>query len=69
MLLQNRLAGDVDWKDSRMKGVFISWTKLCFIRQKEKRSTLYYVKANQNFAKNKSKTKNFPLTWYINCGQ
>ena len=27
------------------------------------------VKANQNFAKNKSKTKKFPLTWYINCGQ
>ena len=29
----------------------------------------YHVKANQNFAKNKSKTKKFPLTWYINCGK
>ena len=30
---------------------------------------LHHVKANQNFAKNKSKTKKFPLTWYIKCGQ
>ena len=27
-----------------------------------------YVKANQNFAKNKCKTKQLPITWYINCG-
>ena len=69
MFLLPRLEGDVDSKDSRMKGLFISRTKLCFWRQKEKWSTLYHVKANQNFAKNKSKTKKFPLTWYINCGQ
>ena len=30
---------------------------------------LYNVTANQNFAKNKSKTKKFPLTCYFNCGQ
>ena len=27
-----------------------------------------YVKANQNFAKNKCKTKQLPITWCINCG-
>ena len=26
---------------------------------------LYHVKASQNFAKNKSKTKKLSLTWYI----
>ena len=61
-------AEDVDSKDSRMKGLFISRKKLCFWRQIEKWTMLHHVKANQNFAKNKSKTKNFPLTWYINCG-
>ena len=30
MFLLPRLAGDVDLKDSRMKGLFISQTKLCF---------------------------------------
>ena len=59
---------DVNLKDSRMKGLFISRNKLCFWRQKEKWSMLYYVKVNQNFAKNKSKTKKLPLTSYINCG-
>ena len=63
------LAGDVDSKDSRMKGLLISRTKLCFSRQKETWSALYHVKGNQNFAKNKCKTKKFPLTWNINCGQ
>ena len=58
-------AEDVDSKNSRMKGIFISRKKLCFWRQKEKWSIL---KANRNFAKNKSKTKKLPLTWYINCG-
>ena len=28
---------------------------------------LYHLEVNQNFVKNKSKTKKFPLTWYINC--
>ena len=69
MFLLPRLAGDVESKDSRMKGLFISRTKLCFCKQKEKWSMLYNVKANQNFAKNKSEAKKFPLTWYINCGQ
>ena len=69
MFLLPRLAGNVDSKDSRMMGLFISRTKLCFWRQKEKWSTLYHVKANENFAKNKSKTKKFPLTWYINCSR
>ena len=61
-------AEDVDLKDFRMKGLFISQKKLYVWRQKEKWSMLYHVKANQNFAKNKSKTKKLPLTWYINCG-
>ena len=30
MFLLPRIAGDVDSKDSRMKGFFISQTKLCF---------------------------------------
>ena len=30
MFLLPRLAGDVDSRDSRMKGLFISVTKLCF---------------------------------------
>ena len=67
MFLLPGLAWDVDSKDSRLKGLFISWTKLCFWMQKEKWNMLYHVKANQNFAKNK--TKKVPLTWYINCGQ
>ena len=66
MFLLSRLAGGVDSKDSRMKGLFISRTKLCFWRQKEKWSTLYHVKANKNFAKNKSKTKKFPLLIVVN---
>ena len=49
-------AEDVDLKDSRMKGLFISLKKLCCLRQKEKWSMSYHGKANQNFAKNKSKT-------------
>ena len=61
-------AEDVDSKDSRMKGLFISRKKLCFWRQKEKWSMLYYVKVNQSFGKNKSKTKKLPLNVYINCG-
>ena len=61
-------AEDVDSKDSRMKGLFISRKKLCFWRQKEKWNMLYYVKVNQNFAKNKFKTKKLPLALYINCG-
>ena len=61
-------AEDVNSKDSRMKGLFISRKKLRFCRQKEKWSMLYHVKANQNVAKNKSKTKNLSLTWYINFG-
>ena len=61
MCLLPRLAEDVDSKDSRMKGLFILRKKLCFWRQTEKWSTLYHVKANQNFVKNKSKTKKFPL--------
>ena len=69
MFLLPRLAGDVDLKDSGMKGLFILHTKLCFSRPMEKWSMLYHVKANQNFANNKSKTKKFLLTWYINCGQ
>ena len=32
------------------------------LKAEEKWSTLYHVKGNQNFAKNKSKTKKFPLT-------
>ena len=68
MCLLSGPSEDVDLKDSRMKGLFISRKKFCFCRQKEKWSMLYHVKANQNFAKNKSKTKKFPLTWYINCG-
>ena len=69
MFLLSGLARDVDSKDSRMKGLFTSRTKLYFLSQKEKWSTLYHVEANQNFAKNKSKAKKFPLTWYIYCGQ
>ena len=53
MFLLPRLAGNVDSKGSRMRGLFISLTKLCFRRQKEKWSTFYHVKANQQFAKNK----------------
>ena len=68
MCLSAEPAEDVDSKDSRMKGLFISRKKLCFWRQKEKWSMLYHIKANHNFAKNKSKTKKFPLNWYINCG-
>ena len=60
-------AGDVDSKDSRMTGLSISRKKLCFWRLKEKWGMLYHVKANQNFVKNKSKTKKLPPTWYINC--
>ena len=52
-------AEDVDSKDSRMTARFISWKKLCFLRQKEKWSMLYHVKVNQNFPKKRSKTKNF----------
>ena len=33
-----------------------------------KMELLHHVKANQNFAKNKCKTKQLPITWYINCG-
>ena len=62
------LAEDVDSKDSRMKGLFISRKRLCFWRQKEKWSMLHHVKTNKNFAKNKSKTKKLPLSWYINYG-
>ena len=61
-------AEDVDSRDSRMKRLFVSRKKLCFWRQKEKWSMLYYVKVNQSFAKNKSKTNKLPLTLYINCG-
>ena len=68
MCLSAGPAEDVDSKDSRMKGPFISQKMLCFWNQKEKWSMLYHVKANHNFAKNKSKTKKFPLNWYINCG-
>ena len=41
MCLLPRPAEDVDSKDSRMKGLFISRKKLCFWRQKEKWSMLY----------------------------
>ena len=51
-------AEDVDSKDSRMTDLFISRKKLCFLRQKEKWSMLYHVKPNENFPKNRSKTKN-----------
>ena len=69
MCLLSGPAVDVDTKYSRMTGLFISQKKLCFRRQKKNCSMLYQVKANQNFVKNKSKTKQFPLTFYINCGQ
>ena len=68
MCLLPGLAEDVDSKDSRMKSLFISQKKVCFWSQKEKWGMLYHVKTNQNFGKNKSKTKKLPITWYINCG-
>ena len=68
MCLSPGPAEDVDSKDSRMMAFLISRKKLCFWRQKEKWSLLHHVKANQNFAKNKCKTKQLPITWYINCG-
>ena len=61
-------AEDIDSKDSRMKDLFILRKNVCFWRQKGKWSVLYHIKTSQNFAKNKSKTKKLPLTWYINCG-
>ena len=59
MCLLPGTAEDVDSKDSRMTDLFISRKKLHFLGQKEKWSMLCHVKANQHFAKNRSKTKNF----------
>ena len=51
------------------EGPFHFAEKALVLKAEEKWSMLYHVKTNQNFAKNKSKTKKFPLTWFINCGQ
>ena len=39
------------------------------LKAKDKWSMLYHDKANQNFAKNRFKTKKIPPTWYIICDQ
>ena len=50
------------------EGPFHFADEALLLKAEGKWSTLYHVKANQNFAKNKSMRKKFPLTWYINCG-
>ena len=59
---------DVGFETSRNEGPFHFAEEALFLKAEKKWSMLYYVKANQNFVKNKSKTKKLPLTWYINCG-
>ena len=55
--------------DSRLKAFSFRGRSSAFGgRRKNGVCLLYHVKANQNFAKNKSKTKKLPLTWYVNCG-
>ena len=53
------LAGNVDLKDSRMKGLFISRTKLCSWRQNEKWNMLYHVKAIKILRRTSLRPRNF----------
>ena len=52
-------AEDVDSKDSRMTGLFISRKKLYFWRQKEKWSMLYHVKEIKILRRTSPRLRNF----------
>ena len=69
LVLLPRLAEVVDLKDSRMKALSCRGRSSDVEGRGKIEYVVYHIKAYQNSAKNKSYTKKFIPTWYINRGQ